>query len=142
MRWAKSYSIVDHQLLHRGFFQSLSVEALALYLFLVVVSDREGKSYYATQTIADILRLSPQKFSIALGELLHSNLITHRLPNFWVNNLTTPQAQTNQRADLKPPEILENKTWDKEFQKEQLKKLLEHLSTKARTSHHENTPEG
>jgi hypothetical protein len=105
------------------------VEALALYLFFVVVSDREGKSYYAEQTIADILRLSPQKFSGALGELLHSNLIAHRPPNFWVNNLTAPQRRTNQGGYLKTTEISEEQKWDKQFQKEQVKKLLEHLST-------------
>ena len=46
MRWAKSYSIVDHGLLHGGYFHRLSHEAPSLYLFLVVVGDRDGKSYY------------------------------------------------------------------------------------------------
>lgn len=87
MRWAKSYSIVDHQLLHRGFFQYLSVEALALYLFLVVVSDREGKSYYAEKTVADVLKLSPEKYGTALLELVRSDLVDFRRPFFWVKNI-------------------------------------------------------
>lgn len=87
MRWAKSYSIVDHQLLHQGFFQRLSVEALALYLFLVVVSDRDGKSYYAERTLVEILRLSSQCFSKALNELTFCGLIDYRRPYFWVKNI-------------------------------------------------------
>ena len=87
MRWARSYSIVDHQLLHRGFFRTLSIEALALYLFLIVVSDQEGKSYYAEKTVSDILRLPPEKYSMALSELIRSNLVDFRRPFFWVRNL-------------------------------------------------------
>jgi len=88
VRWAKSYSIVDHQLLHRGFFQALSVEALALYLFLVVVADREGKSYYAEMTITELLRLSPQRYSTALTELIRHGLVDFRRPFFFVKNLS------------------------------------------------------
>lgn len=88
MRWAKSYSIVDHQLLHQGFFSHLSVEALALYLFLIVVSDREGRSYYAERTLTGILRLPSNKFSSALMELTASKLVDYRRPYFWVRNLS------------------------------------------------------
>lgn len=92
MRWAKSYSIVDHQLLHQGFFKFLSVEALALYLFLVVVADGEGKSYYAERTVSDILRLPPENYSRALKELTLSGLVDFRRPYFWVKNLPTKKA--------------------------------------------------
>lgn len=88
MRWAKSYSIVDHEFFHRGYFNFLGVEALALYLFLVVVADREGKSYYAETTIATILRLSHQRYSTALAELISHGLVDFRRPFFWVKNLT------------------------------------------------------
>ena len=88
MRWAKSYSIIDHEVLHGGYFQKLSVEALALYLFLVVVADREGKSYYAEKSVADILRLSPEKYCAALSELFRYGLIDFRRPFFWVKNLS------------------------------------------------------
>jgi hypothetical protein len=98
MRWAKSYSIVDHQLLHQGFFHHLSVEALALYLFLIVVSDREGKSYYAERTLIDILRLPPERFSTALVELTHSGLIDYRRPYFWVKNLPPTTGNGNAKA--------------------------------------------
>jgi len=88
MRWAKSYSIVDHEFFHRGFFKTLGVEALALYLFLVVVADHEGKSYYAETTIAEMLRLPPIKYSAALAELIRHGLVDFRRPFYWVKNLS------------------------------------------------------
>ena len=93
MRWAKSYSIVDHQLLHQGFFHRLSVEALAVYLFLVVVSDREGRSYYAERTLIEILRIAAGKFAGILEELTLSGLIDYRRPYFWVKNLPPGKAR-------------------------------------------------
>ena len=89
MRQAKSYSIVDHDLLHGGFLHELSHEALALYLFLVVAADREGKSYYAERTIMSILRLSGQSFVTALGDLAQNGLIRYSRPYFWVTSLTS-----------------------------------------------------
>ena len=88
-RWAKSYSIVDHGLLHGGHLHRLSHQAMALYLFLVVVGDPEGRSFYAEQTIVDILRLTPPEWRYSLKELIESNLIEYRRPYFWVKNLTT-----------------------------------------------------
>jgi len=95
MRWAKSYSIVDHQLLHRGFFRRLSVQALALYLFLVVVSDQEGRSYYAEKTVMDILRLSGHGFTKALNELCTSGLIFYRRPYFWVTTISERKDESS-----------------------------------------------
>lgn len=92
-RRAKSYSIVDHQILHGGYFRRLSHEALVLYLFLVVVSDREGKSYWAQKTIIEVLRMSPSIFVGAAKELIAEKLITHSKPYFWINNLEPSEGQ-------------------------------------------------
>lgn len=88
MRWAKSYSIIDHELLHQGYLHRLSHEAMALYLFLVVVSDREGKSFYNETTIIMILRFSKEIFVQVLKELIDANLIEYRRPYFWVKNIS------------------------------------------------------
>jgi hypothetical protein len=96
MRWAKSYSIVDHQLLHRGFFQKLSHQALALYLFLVVVGDAQGRSYYADRTIQGILRLSDSDLSVARDKLIEAGLINYRGPYWWVRNLGCASPQDKQ----------------------------------------------
>ncbi len=112
MRWAKSYSIVDHQLLHGGFFQRLAHQALALYLFLVVVGDAHGRSYYADLTIQSILRLSDRDLCLARGALIEVGLIDYRRPYWWVKNLgcASPQdkqgKKTTQRAACAVPTII------------------------------------
>src|SRR3990167_1984547 len=88
MRQAKSYGIVDHQLLHGKYLHQLSHQALALYLFLVVVSDREGKNYYADPTVGQILRLSESQLQEARNSLIRLSLIDYRKPDWWVKNIT------------------------------------------------------
>lgn len=87
MRTAKSYSIVDHQLLHGGYFYRLSHEALSLYLFLVVVGDKDGKSFYGEKSIASILRLSGDTLATSIDELVEAKLIHYNRPYFWVKTL-------------------------------------------------------
>jgi hypothetical protein len=93
MRWARSYGIVDHQLLHGRYLHRMSHAAMSLYLFLCVVSDSQGKSFYGERTISEILRLSPVQFQTALSELLHLHLIDYRRPYFWLLNLEVPHER-------------------------------------------------
>jgi hypothetical protein len=47
MRWAKSYSIIDHQIFHGGYLSRLSHESMVLFLLLVVAGDWQGRSFYS-----------------------------------------------------------------------------------------------
>lgn len=87
-RWAKSYSIVDHALLHGGYLSHLSHRALALYLFYVVVGDAQGKNFYGVETVLKILRLDHGSFVVAQKELIDAGLIDYRKPNVWLKNLS------------------------------------------------------
>ena len=111
MRWAKSYSIVDHELLHGGYLQRLSHEALTLYLFLVVVGDRDGKSYYADLTTQEILRMKGECFAGARRELVEAQLILFRSPYYWVKSLksvepTRPRAEDGKQRDEQRLKVL------------------------------------
>lgn len=97
MRQAKSYSIVDHQLLHGGYMKSLSHEALSLYLFLVIVGDRDGRSYYSQPSIVKILRFTDFELNKAIMDLQNYGLIQYRTPYFFVENLS--------ESKRKPPQI-------------------------------------
>lgn len=88
MRWAKSYSIVDHQILHGGYLHRLSHPSLIVYFFLVVVGDREGRSFYADTTIMKILRLSTEELHNARLELQKVGLIDYQKPYWWVRNIS------------------------------------------------------
>jgi hypothetical protein len=132
MRRARSYSIVDHQLLHGGFFQRLSHEALVLYLFLIVVGDKDGKSFYAERTLMGKLRLSTLVFSQALESLIQEGLIAYRRPNFWVRDLegqncqSKPEGKTVKEETQQPPASSTNPTQVKEL----LKNFFDQLEKK------------
>jgi hypothetical protein len=92
MREAKSYSIVDHVLLHGGYLARISHRALALYLFLAVVGDRDGRSFYSDPSIGNILRLSLPELLAARTELIVAGLVEYRAPNWRVKSLSRRSA--------------------------------------------------
>lgn len=102
MRQAKSYSIVDHHLLHGGFLARLTHAALSLYLFLCVVGDKEGMSYYGDASVARILRFSKQEIDLARSELVASRLIEYRRPYTHVLCLTKPSKMAPRACPPRP----------------------------------------
>jgi hypothetical protein len=95
MRWAQSYSIIDHQIFHGGYLSRLSHESMVLYLFLVVVGDRQGRSFYSDRSAMEILRLTGQEFNQARNELISEGLISYRRPYWQLMNIT--QRRSNGR---------------------------------------------
>jgi hypothetical protein len=114
MRRAKSYSIIDHQLFQGGYFEKLDHSALALYLFLVTVSDKNGRSFYSEREIAVRMRMGPNSFKTALKKLIEAHLVSYQEPNFWINNLTHPKRNiqtpaNSQRSLPKIKDLLKNR---------------------------------
>jgi len=137
MRWAQSYSIIDHQILHGRYLHRLSHEAMALYLFLVVVGDRQGRSFYSDRSITEILRLSPPKLDQAREELIQEGLISYRRPYWEVKNLPQRRDQNHGRDDQtnhplpsrRPQtQLLPNPRADRDFAKACLAHISEILS--------------
>ena len=87
-RQARSYSIVDHYLLHGGYLNALSHKALAVYLFLVVVGDAAGRSYYSVSSMSQILRLAQEELAQIRSELQKQGLIDYQPPYWRVLTLT------------------------------------------------------
>ncbi len=50
------FSFIPHRFVTDGFLSSLGPTQLLLYLFLVLVSDRYGLSYYAYDSICSLLK--------------------------------------------------------------------------------------
>jgi hypothetical protein len=74
LRWAQSYSIIDHQI-RADIFIGFSPDSLILDLFLVVVGDPQGRSFYSDRSITEILRLNGPKLHQAREELISEGLI-------------------------------------------------------------------
>lgn len=50
-----SFAFIEHRFLREGHFAGLDRNEVLLYLFLVLVSDRNGLSYYSYDRICTIL---------------------------------------------------------------------------------------
>ena len=57
------FSFIPHRFLTDGFLASLSQKEILLYLFLVLVSDRHGLSFYSYDSICSLLSSLPMSIS-------------------------------------------------------------------------------
>ena len=69
------FSFIPHRFVTDGFLSSLNRTQLLLYLFLVLVSDRYGLSYYAYDSICSLLQLTLEDYIQARDNLLKKDLI-------------------------------------------------------------------
>ena len=70
-----SFAFIEHRFLQDGFWNSLDHHQLLLYLFLVIVADRNGLSYYSYDKICTLLRISVDEYILARNALIAQNLI-------------------------------------------------------------------
>ena len=86
-----SFAFIEHRFLRDGFFESLAHHELLLYLFLVLVADRKGLSYYSYDKICTLLRLSIEQYLWARDALIEKDLIAFDGTLFQV--LSLPETQ-------------------------------------------------
>jgi hypothetical protein len=70
-----TFAWIGHQFLRQGFWNSLTHHELLLYLFLVIVGDRCGLSYYSFDKICTLLSISTDDYIDARNALIDKNLI-------------------------------------------------------------------
>ena len=73
----KSFCFIPHRFLTGGFLQSLTRHELALYVFLVLASDKNGLSFYGDKTICSILGIDEGDYIFARSCLIHKDLIVY-----------------------------------------------------------------
>jgi len=73
----KSFCFIPHRFLTDGFFQSLTRHELALYVFLVLASDKNGLSFYSDRTICSILGIKESDYLFARSCLIQKDLIVY-----------------------------------------------------------------
>lgn len=98
-----SFSWVDHRLIRQAHLCGCDPGAWALYLFLVVVGDVQGLSYYSEAAISRHLKLDRLQLGAARQQLLQASLIAYRKPLYQVLSLPesaapVPPAPEPQRA--------------------------------------------
>ncbi len=70
-----SFAFIEHRFVRDGFWNSLSQAECLLYVFLVVVADRNGLSYYGYDKICTLLRFTLDDYLIARNGLIAKDLI-------------------------------------------------------------------
>ncbi len=95
----KSFCFIPHRFLTDGFLQSLTRHELALYLFLVLASDKYGLSYYGDKSICSLLSLKEQDYLFARSCLIHKDLIVYDGTLFQV--LSLPPSAHNLKVTRK-----------------------------------------
>jgi hypothetical protein len=116
---------------------------MILYLFLVVVGDRQGRSFYSDRSITEILRLSGPKLQHAREELISEGLISYRRPYWELKNLTQrrdhgrdDQANNTLSPGRSEAELLSDSRPDRDVAKACLAHLSKILSGKEKENVH------
>ena len=71
-----SFAFIEHRFLQDGFWASLDHHQLLLYLFLIIVADRHGLSYYSYDKICTLLRICVDEYILARNALIDRDLIS------------------------------------------------------------------
>ena len=96
-----SFAFIEHRFLRDGFWSSLDHQELLLYLFLVMVGDRRGISFYCYDRISNLLGVSVDDYIVARNTLIKKDLIAFDGKFFQVLSLpekvvVTARPLTNQ----------------------------------------------
>ena len=70
-----SFAFIEHRFLRDGFFESLTPNELLLYLFLTLVSNQNGISWYPYDKICAILKWILDEYLDARNGLISKDLI-------------------------------------------------------------------
>ena len=100
-RVPEGFNWVDHRLVSQGFLGRCDHRALALYLFLVTVSDVQGLSYYSDAAIGRRLNLDPLQLAAARQQLVRADLLAYQKPLYQVlalESATVPVVAAPERA--------------------------------------------
>jgi hypothetical protein len=82
-----SFNWVDHRLVRDHYIERCDCTSLALYLFLVTVSDAQGLSYYSDASLCRRLKLDPLQLAAARAQLEQAGLIAFAKPLYQVLSL-------------------------------------------------------
>ena len=106
-----TFGFIEHRFLQDGFFYTLSHYELLLYLFLILVADRHGLSFYSYDKMCSLLRITLDEFIPARDGLIEKDLIAFDGRTFQVLSLprnapqSTPIRAKEQMRDKDPATI-------------------------------------
>ena len=95
------FGFIPHRFITDGFVSALHRDELLLYFFLVLVSDRNGLSFYSYDTICSLLEMSLEQYIDARNQLIKEDLIAFDGTIYQVLALPpVPKKRTKQKPSL------------------------------------------
>jgi hypothetical protein len=104
------FSFIPHRFVLDGFLAALGQKELLLYLFLVLVSDRNGLSFYSYDSICSLLQITVEQYIAARDGLIEKDLIAFDGTLFQVLSLPQKSPDQKKRQDRSPIEKLIQQT--------------------------------
>lgn len=102
-----SFAFIEHRFIRNGFWSSLSQHECLLYVFLILVADRNGLSYYGYDKICTLLRFSLDDYVVARNGRIDRDLIAFDGHLFQV--LSLPEKPVRAAASsLSTPEQMQH----------------------------------
>ena len=99
------FAWIDRQFLFNGFLADLSWQENLLYLFLILVADRDGLSFYSYDKICQLLKLDVDDYIQARNGLTQQQLIAYDGRQFQVLALPERQQRSPTKVNLKPERV-------------------------------------
>ncbi len=90
-----SFAFIEHRFLRGGFWSALDRHQLLLYLLLIIVSDRDGLSYYGADRIRTLLGVSADEYIEAREALVRKDLVAFDGSLFQVLSLPDVAVRTS-----------------------------------------------
>ena len=104
------FSFIPHRFVLDGFLIALEQKELLLYLFLALVSDRNGLSFYSYDKICTLLELSLDEYMASRDSLIEKDLIAFDGTLFQVLSLPQKQPKRKKREVRSPVDKLIRQT--------------------------------
>jgi len=115
----KPFAPIPCRLITDGVFARLSDPAKLLYLFLCIVADRQGTSYYGDARIRSYFQLDPEQLALARHELIEKDLIGYDGHLYQVLSLPPSSRRVSSRSRT----TFKAKTYEPELFGDILKRL-------------------
>jgi hypothetical protein len=99
------FAWIDRQFLFHGLLAELSWQENLLYLFLILVADRDGLSFYSYDKICQLLQFEVDDYIQARNGLTQRQLIAYDGRQFQVLALPQRQQRSPTTVKLKPARV-------------------------------------
>ena len=104
------FSFIPHRFVLDGFLTALEQKELLLYLFLALVSDRNGLSFYSYDSICTLLELSLDEYMASRNSLIEKDLVAFDGTLFQVLSLPQKQPKRKKKEVRSPVDKLIQQT--------------------------------